>query len=538
MSRYANGYGVAAANTTNTTNGKAANGFAKSERHDERASQSGSEDGSTGSTVTSTKSTQTSTVRLYLLATTRSSVTLISFTEESSALISQTLNADGTPKRPMNAFMIFARRRRPQVSAENQAMRTGEISKILSKEWVSMPPSEKQFYLEQAKQLKETFNSKYPDYVYRRRPNNSRKRRRSDAAASARTAEQGALADGQHPDDMAGFELDGSPTDGGDDHLDGTLPPSAYQHPHPRDHHLSQHALVDHSKYGLAGGGGGGGHTHTRGPHPYPPPPDPPFRTTNGHHADARLSYSASGASDRMTQPMGNSPRMGPSGGSGGSVHYSPYGAQSSSSPFGTGGSDLLGSTHQGWQPRTERIGSGSSWLGGSPEATRLPAPISGPKVNGYSSTAASWPETANGGGAGNPSSSPANFFPTLNTPFYPGQPPHHPQFQSNTAAAPSPATTIPPLSSPPSHFEGLGGIPSNPLSREFGSSRSYASSSSNNNVTGAPHPFSLPSTRDSFSFTQRSLPPVQTGGYSHSQPSSSSSGSGHGHAPPVFWRD
>ncbi|THU98222.1 sex determining region Y, partial [Dendrothele bispora CBS 962.96] len=68
------------------------------------------------------------------------------------------------PKRPMNAFMIFARRRRPQVSSENQSMRTGEISKILSKEWTSMPASEKQFYLDQAKQLKETFNSKYPDY--------------------------------------------------------------------------------------------------------------------------------------------------------------------------------------------------------------------------------------------------------------------------------------------------------------------------------------------------------------------------------------
>ena len=54
------------------------------------------------------------------------------------ALTSQSLNADGTPKRPMNAFMIFARRRRPQVSAENQSMRTGEISKILSKEWTSM----------------------------------------------------------------------------------------------------------------------------------------------------------------------------------------------------------------------------------------------------------------------------------------------------------------------------------------------------------------------------------------------------------------
>lgn len=54
------------------------------------------------------------------------------------SLISQTLNTDGTPKRPMNAFMIFARRRRPQVSAENQSMRTGEISKILSKEWNAM----------------------------------------------------------------------------------------------------------------------------------------------------------------------------------------------------------------------------------------------------------------------------------------------------------------------------------------------------------------------------------------------------------------
>ncbi|KAE9404845.1 hypothetical protein BT96DRAFT_972877 [Gymnopus androsaceus JB14] len=99
-------------------------------------------------------------------------------TESNTTLTTQTLNADGTPKRPMNAFMIFARRRRPQVSSENQSMRTGEISKILSKEWNSMPASEKQFYLDRAKELKETFNSKYPDYVYRRRPNHSRKRRK------------------------------------------------------------------------------------------------------------------------------------------------------------------------------------------------------------------------------------------------------------------------------------------------------------------------------------------------------------------------
>ncbi|KAI0735988.1 hypothetical protein C8Q76DRAFT_668791 [Earliella scabrosa] len=97
------------------------------------------------------------------------------------ALTSQTLNADGTPKRPMNAFMIFARKRRPQISAANQMMRTGDVSKILSKEWNSMEMSEKKFYLDQAKKLKDNFNSKYPDYVYRRRPNNSRKKRKTEA---------------------------------------------------------------------------------------------------------------------------------------------------------------------------------------------------------------------------------------------------------------------------------------------------------------------------------------------------------------------
>lgn len=103
---------------------------------------------------------------------------------EDTQLTSQALNSDGTPRRPMNAFMIFARRRRPQVSAANQTMRTGDISKILSKEWNSMDMADKQFYLDQAKRLKETFNSKYPDYVYRRRPNNSRKKRRPDATAN------------------------------------------------------------------------------------------------------------------------------------------------------------------------------------------------------------------------------------------------------------------------------------------------------------------------------------------------------------------
>ncbi|KAJ8514534.1 hypothetical protein ONZ45_g7933 [Pleurotus djamor] len=132
---------------------------------DEHGSQSGSDDGTTYSAYTTVQGTD------------------LDVDDNAHSLTSQSLNADGTPKRPMNAFMIFARKRRPQVSAENQSMRTGEISKILSKEWNSMPSAEKQFYLDQAKILKDNFNNKYPDYVYRRRPNNTRKKRRCDTTS-------------------------------------------------------------------------------------------------------------------------------------------------------------------------------------------------------------------------------------------------------------------------------------------------------------------------------------------------------------------
>jgi hypothetical protein len=53
------------------------------------------------------------------------------------SLTLQILDADGTQKRLMNTFMIFVWRRCPQVSAQNQSMKTGEIGKILSREWVS-----------------------------------------------------------------------------------------------------------------------------------------------------------------------------------------------------------------------------------------------------------------------------------------------------------------------------------------------------------------------------------------------------------------
>jgi len=73
---------------------------------------------------------------------------------------------------------------------------------------------EKQFYQDQAKQLKDAFNSRYPDYVYRRRPNNSRRKRKPDGSAVRQVDKTAPLDMG---DDVSGIgDVGESPTDSDD----------------------------------------------------------------------------------------------------------------------------------------------------------------------------------------------------------------------------------------------------------------------------------------------------------------------------------
>ncbi|RPD56310.1 hypothetical protein L226DRAFT_215000 [Lentinus tigrinus ALCF2SS1-7] len=247
------------------------------------------------------------------------------------ALTSQTLNADGTPKRPMNAFMIFARKRRPQISAANQMMRTGDVSKILSKEWNSMEMSEKKFYLDQAKKLKDNFNSKYPDYVYRRRPNNSRKKRKPepnhDGDPSADPAHLG------DPDDPAGAYDDTSPIDP-DDPLGMVPSPQDVQYTRP---HSQTHAHA---------------HAHLN--------PSPPVSAGAGYHPHAMAPASASASNPACTYPYASDfhsahhlasarlPHLG---------HSDPaLGVAGTLGPIRTSSLDAL--SHGGYQPQPPASGS------------------------------------------------------------------------------------------------------------------------------------------------------------------------------------
>lgn len=55
-------------------------------------------------------------------------------------LLLQELHADGRPRRPMNAFMIYSRHRRPDIQRVEPGLKTGDMSKRLSLEWKNLAP--------------------------------------------------------------------------------------------------------------------------------------------------------------------------------------------------------------------------------------------------------------------------------------------------------------------------------------------------------------------------------------------------------------
>lgn len=279
---------------------------------------------------------------------------------------------------------------------------------------------DKQFYQDQAKLLKETFNTKYPDYVYRRRPNNSRRRRRSDAMRP-----EGLSGDLNEDGGSLDFE---SPTEC-DDHLDRSDYSYSRGPSEPCSHNSSASRYANPSISRTSGGSSFHSNSHHlyRGNESHSPYPS----------SSERHGY---GLSHRQSNP---------------SLNY-PLSSSVSSSSYPP--SDLGSSPT--WNPRPDR--GSAAWSANSDRG--LPSlkagNYPGSSGSGWSSAGLS-PSSSTNSHYSNSTSSAA--FPTLNSSYYPSNTEYSPISPPVSAHLDS-SLALHPIDRPSYELRGSGHVGGDPL--------------------------------------------------------------------------
>ncbi|CAB9515983.1 group protein B3 [Seminavis robusta] len=103
------------------------------------------------------------------------------------------------PKRPMSAFLAYSNSRRAELKRSNPKATNADLSRMLSKTWKELPPTERAVYMAEERELREQYKTKMSDWRTKVAEEKKVEREEREVAAM-QAAEAGQTHQGMDPD--------------------------------------------------------------------------------------------------------------------------------------------------------------------------------------------------------------------------------------------------------------------------------------------------------------------------------------------------